>query len=237
MILTEKGEQLFNEIEASINKLLKAEEKIISNKEINFGTYNTIISKLLSGCINKYYENNSKRKINIINNKIEDMIYMLQNSELDLILSKKIEQENNYKKIKYIKLAELEEVIITNNNSILTNKIIEIDDLKDEIIYMPRNNSASLLKIIKRLESQGLKDNIKRIDSSTMLKLLENGQGVGIITKEYIKEELELKKISIVQTKFKLEKSELGLYLRKDNKNKELKIFVDILKKNFEDYN
>lgn len=238
MILTEKGEELFKQIEPNINNLLEIEKTFLNTCSINFGTYNTLISKMISECINKYYKKNRKNKINIINAKIEDMLYMLLNSEIDIVLSKRVSEDlYDNKQIKYIRLGELQEVIITNNNSKLNNRKIDFKDLKDEIIYIPRNNTVSILKFIRQIEKYGFSDNIKRIDSSTMIKLLKKGSGIGIITKEYVKEEIENKKISILETKFNLENSELGIYKRKEYKSKILEEFINLLKQRFEEYN
>lgn len=238
MILTEKGKELFKEVEQNVNNLLEIEAKFLGRRDINFGTYNTMISKLLSECINKYYENNKQNKINIINSKIEEMFNMLTNSELDIILSKKV-NENLYdnKKIKYVKLGELEEVIITNSKSKLKDKVIDLEDLKEEIIYLPRNDSISIQKFIDMLNKHGVKDNIKRIDSATMIKMLESGTGIGVITKEYIKEDIQIGKILNLKTKFKLDTSEIGIYIRRGNKFKELNEFLEILKIRFKEYN
>ena len=233
MLLTKKGQELFYNIEPLINNLLKIECEFLKIRDINFGTYNTMNSKIISECIDRYYQKNKENNINITNNKIEDLISMLDKSKIDILLSKKISDDlYDLQKIKYIKLGHLEEALISNKNSILKEKTLDIKDLKDEIIYIPRNNSTSILNFINDLKKEGL-NNIKRIDSSTMIKILQNGTGVGLITKEYIKEEIENNKIVILKTNFNIEASEVGIYIRKNENFKELKEFIEILKERF----
>lgn len=233
MLLTEKGKKLFNKIEPMINGLLKTESEFLKIRDINFGTYSTMNSKILSECINKYYQKNKEININIINNNLEALISMLDKSEIDILLCKKINEDlYDEKKIKYMKLGYLEEVLIANKNSNLKEKAIDIKDLKDKIIYIPRNDSKTVLTFIKELQKENIK-NIKRIDSSTMIKILENGNDVGFITKEYIKEEMEQNKIVILKNNFTIESSEIGIYIRKNEQFKELKDFIEILKSRF----
>lgn len=198
-------------------------------RDINFGTYNTMNSKILSDCINKYYEKNKNTNINIMTHNIETLISMMNKSEIDIILSKKINEDlYDSEKIKYQKLGYLEEILITNNNSKLKDKAINYKDLKDEIVYIPRNNSPSIINFVNQLQKEGI-TNIKKIDSSTMIKILENGNGIGIITKAYVKEELEKEKVRELRTNFSIESSEIGIYSLKNQNFNQLKDFIKIL--------
>lgn len=233
MILTKKGKELFSKIEPLIKGILKTESEFLKIRDINFGTYSTMNSKILSKCINQFYEDNKETNINIVNNKIEELISMLDKSEIDIILSKKINEDlYNKNNIKYVKLGNLEEVLITNINSKIKDKTIDINDLKNEIIYIPRNDSPAILNFVKELQNKGI-NNIKRIDSATMIKILESGNGVGLITKEYITEEIEQNKIVVLKHTFNIETSEIGIYVRKNERFKQLNIFIEILKERF----
>lgn len=198
-------------------------------RDINFGTYNTMNSKILSDSINKYYEKNKNTNINIMTHNIETLISMMNKSEIDIILSKKINEDlYDSEKIKYQKLGDLEEILITNSNSKFKDKTINYKDLKDEIVYIPRNNSPSIINFVNQLQKEGI-TNIKKIDSSTMIKILENGNGIGIITKAYVKEELEKEKVRELRTNFNIKSSEIGIYSLKNQNFNQLKDFIKIL--------
>lgn len=226
MKLTKKGKELFEMISPAIEILQKAEAIVTNNREINFGTYNTMVSVLLSESISQYYSRNENKKINIINSDIDNMIFKLETTELDIVVSKRIDEKvYDTSKIEYVKLGKLHDVLVTNKNSKLAKKkLVSIDELQDEIIYIPRNESISTTNFIKMIE----KSNIKKIDSATMLKIVEKGEGIGFITKEYIEND----RVAIIKTDFKIEASEYGIYLNKENNFKELKEFIEILKRN-----
>lgn len=186
-------------------------------------------SKILSDSINKYYEKNKNTNINIMTHNIETLISMMNKSEIDIILSKKINEDlYDSGKIKYQKLGDLEEILITNSNSKFKDKTINYKDLKDEIVYIPRNNSPSIINFVNQLQKEGI-TNIKKIDSSTMIKILENGNGIGIITKAYVKEELEKEKVRELRTNFNIKSSEIGIYSLKNQNFNQLKDFIKIL--------
>ena len=51
-----------------------------------------------------------------------------------------------------------------------------------------------------------------------MLGILKTEDSIGIITKEYIKDELEGNKLAILKTDFEFEPMEFGIYINKENK-------------------
>ena len=63
-----------------------------------------------------------------------------------------------------------------------------------------------------------------------MLELLKTEDIIGIITKEYIKNELETNKLSILKTNFELKPIDFGIYYNIENRFKELQILIDIIK-------
>mgnify|MGYP003522970159 CR=1 FL=1 len=66
MKLTEAGEKLYNQISPAVDTILQAEKQFLTNRNINFGTYATMLSKVLSSCISKYYAQNLNSKIIVV---------------------------------------------------------------------------------------------------------------------------------------------------------------------------
>lgn len=233
MKLTDKGQLLFDEVKEAINVLTNAEKKFEENRDINLGAHITMLSRMFSTCIGDYYKIHEKSKVNVINENVDIMISKLENQELDIVLSKKVdEQLYNKKKIKFISLGFLNDIFVVNNSSQLLKKVITKEDLKNEIIYTPRKKSITTQNLMKTL---GLSYDeevsyIKNMTYTTMLGIIKVGAGVGIVTKEYVLDELLENKISILKTDFELEKLEFGLYINSDNKFPELTDFINIIK-------
>lgn len=231
MILTDNGKKLYLQIKDSINILNKAELLFNENRDINLGSHINMLSRLFSKAISKYYKKISNSTINVTNDSFDNMLSMLERQKLDLVLSKKFNEDSyNPKLIKFIKLGSLHDVFIVRADSKYKEKVFSKDDLKKETIYTPRKISKTTINLLKKLEISEEDSNIKNITYSTMLELLKTEDIIGIITKEYIKNELETNKLSILKTNFELEPIDFGIYYNIENRFKELQILIDIIK-------
>lgn len=231
MLLTDNGKKLYLQIKDSINILNKAELLFNESRDINLGSHINMLSRLFSKAISKYYKEISNSTINVTNDSFDNMLSMLERQKLDLVLSKKFSEDSyNSKLIKFIKLGSLHDVFIVRADSKYKEKVFSKDDLKKETIYTPRKISKTTINLLKKLEISEEDSNIKNITYSTMLELSKTEDIIGIITKEYIKNELETNKLSILKTNFELEPIDFGIYYNIENRFKELQILIDIIK-------
>lgn len=238
MQLTEKGRMLFNEIERPIMTLLNAERKFTSSRNINLGSHVTMLSRMFGKCIADYYELNPNSQIEVTNETFNDMLNMLENLKLDIVLSKKVDENiYNTNKIEFIKLGLLHDIFVINTNSRYKDMVFSKEKLAQEKIYAPKKTSLTSINLMKKLNLTDEMENIKNITYTTMLGILKNEDSIGIITKEYIKDELKENKLAILKTDFEFEPMEFGIYVNKENKFKELKDLIKIMKNEFCRYN
>ena len=230
MELTQSGKKLYNQLKPIMDELDKVEKSFATKRNIKLGTYNTLMSKLLSTSILEFYKTNKNDEVIIENSNIEKMFQKLENGELDLVIVKKYDKTNS--NTKYIKLGDLEDIFICGSK-INFGKHKELKILDNKILYIPRNNSSSLEKVLDVLEKNNIKPIIKRVDSTTMVKLVKDSSNIGFITKEYINKELEKEEIKELQLDIEIPKSEIGIYYIEENRFKELNEFIKIIKHNF----
>ena len=234
MQLTENGKKLYDIISNPMQVIQEAENSFLVNRNINFGTYPTMLSKVLSNCIAEFYENNQNSKITAVTEFYDNLVEKLLNGDLDIILVKKINENlYNSSKIKYITLGNTDFVVVANNKSNLRNKVIDINDLKGKIIYIPRGETSSSMEFVKILRSNNFKDEIKKIDSVTMLNIIEKHDCIGLVNKNYIKQEIEDGKVTVLNTEFKIPPTEFGIYVQRNNMSSNLNNFIKILKNEF----
>ena len=231
MELSKEGNKLYIEIKDAVKILEEAQNKYIGFRNINLGVHATMLNKIFSKSIAKYYQENESIKINIINKDIKEMIYDLENQELDIVLSKKINEKYYDKnKVTYIPLGNLHDILIASNNTKYKNKIITIDELKEAIIYTPRKTSSTTMRFMEKFDID--ENKVKNITYSTMLQILKGENEIGLATKEYIENEIDLNKIIVLKTDFEIEPIEFGMYLN-NNRFKELNTLIKIIKKDF----
>ena len=119
------------------------------------------------------------------------MLLKLENKELDIVLSKKIDSKHQYKNIKYIKLGMLNEVLVAGYNSKWINKKITIEDIKKADLYMPRKTSETPRNFFELVNCKYEEfSNITHITYKTIVKIIQDNEGIGLLTKEFIKKEI-----------------------------------------------
>lgn len=234
MELTDKGRELYKEVSESILKIYKAEERVRSNRNIHLGSHVTMLSRMFGKCIADYYELNPTSQIEVTNETFNDMLNMLENQKLDIVLSKKVDDSvYNTNKIEFIKLGLLHDIFVINTNSRYKDIVFSKEKLAQEKIYAPKKTSLTSINLMKELKLTDGMENIKNITYTTMLGILKTEDSIGLITKEYIKDELKENKLAILNTDFEFEPMEFGIYINKENKFKELKDLIKIMKNEF----
>lgn len=227
--LTEIGKSIFEEIQNPITILENIYKKYSVNKDIELGIHATMLNKIFSKELSKYYETNESVKINITNNNSDEMLSKLEKQELDIVITKKV---NDYKneKIEFIKLGTMQDILVVNSNSeLLNNKINEIE-LKEKVLYMPRKTSITTINFFDSINSNEDEfKNIKNISYDAMLEIIKNTNGIGVMTREYIEMELKENEIIELKTTFKIKPIEFGIYINKENKFNELKELIKLI--------
>ena len=236
MELTESGKKLYSEVSTLIDQIVDIDKKYSGKKEIVLGTYATMLSKVLSGSIAEFYDENKDAKIITVTDNSKILKNPLDSGEFDILVVRKFD-DNEYdnKKYKFISLGNMDFVLITNNNSELCKKNkIKINDLKNKIIYIPRGESNSTISLKKMIEKNNINCEIKRIDSATMSQIIQEYDNcVGEANTKYLEKEINNKLFTVLNTDFKIPSAEIGIYYRKDNSSKELKNLIKIIKKKF----
>ena len=232
--LTKQGMELYKDIKDAVDILINEENKYLKIKDINLGIHSTILNKIFSDCMSEYYIKNTNSKINVLNEENEQMLLALKNGELDIIFSKKIYTKTNNKNIKFIKLGEWNEVLIANQNYKRKDKLITLEELKDTTIYMPKKTSETAHNFFQSLNCryEDFKD-IKHATYKTITEIIKNNDGVGLVTKEFVEEEIKKHNLCILNTEFHIKPIEFGIYINGERKFKELNTFIQIIENHF----
>ena len=238
--LTSDGQKIYEEAKEAVETLNSIFVKYGKNRNINLGVYVSMY-KMFSKILTKFSNINENITINISDTDLinmlapdlSDMIAKLENEKLDIIISKKTDNYN-HNKIEFIKVGEIQDILVVNNDSKLLGKQIGIEDIIGMQICLPRKGSATTNNFLKALEIEEDKlVNAKYITYNAMLDIIEDdNEIIGLISKEYIEKELNNKEISELTTEFKIPPIEYGIYINKKNKFKELNQLVKFIREN-----
>lgn len=238
--LTSDGQKIYEEAKEAVETLNSIFVKYGRNRNINLGVHVSMY-KMFSKILTKFSNINENITINISDTDLinmlapdlSDMIAKLENEKLDIIISKKTDNYN-HNKIEFIKVGEIQDILVVNNDSKLLGKQIGIEDIIGMQICLPRKGSATTNNFLKALEIEEDKlVNAKYITYNAMLDIIEDdNEIIGLISKEYIEKELNNKEISELTTEFKIPPIEYGIYINKKNKFKELNQLVKFIREN-----
>jgi len=230
--LTIDGNKLYFKIKDAISLIEHVEEDFKENRTIRLGTRNTILSKIFSKGLTSFYNTYPNETIDIKMLEINEMLNQLNNSLLDIVLTKRI-KDDNFENIKFIGLGTLHVAFVTKFGSKYTNKIFSLDELKKEIIYTNSiSSNAVSVGVLKELfDSDDLRcfPNLKSVTINTIIEILKKEDALGFVTPEFIKEELDSKKLAIVKTDFEIPSNEYGIYYNKSNKFQALENLIDCI--------
>lgn len=218
--LTSDGQKIYEEAKEAVETLNSIFVKYGKNRNINLGVHVSMY-KMFSKILTKFSNINENITINISDTDLinmlapdlSDMIAKLENEKLDIIISKKTDNYN-HNKIEFIKVGEIQDILVVNNDSKLLGKQIGIEDIIGMQICLPRKGSATTNNFLKALEIEEDKlVNAKYITYNAMLDIIEDdNEIIGLISKEYIEKELNNKEISELTTEFKIPPIEYGIY-------------------------
>ena len=229
--LTSEGEEIYEKLKEPIEEIIKIDDKIRKEKVINIGTHNHMGSCIFGEVINEYCLKYPEVNLNLICEENQEMMKKLKRGELDIVFAKKdLHQKING--VTYIKLGYLHDVIIAGRNSEFATKELTLENIEEQIIYVPRVYAQAVYRIKELTSGKELK--LKNSSYNTILKLASTGNALGLITREYVKEdEYEKFKIKEVQTSINLGEIEFGIFYIKPSKSKEVNNLIKVIKRYF----
>lgn len=223
VVLNESGKKLYKYIKQALELINIGEQQVKDFKQLKRGTLKMGVSTTLTKkYLLKYIEEYHKKYPNIIIEISTDPTCQLKDKlrdgQIDFIIAK-MPEEKEYD-LEYLELGKLEDTFIVNKDyKELINKEIKVEDLKEYPILLQKEPSSSRELIEQYFKENNIKmKSIMNIASSNLLiDFVKIGFGVGVTTKEYVKEELKNKELFIVNVKPKLKTRYFGVIKLKDN--------------------
>lgn len=234
MALTNDGKKIYSHIKEPINILLSTETLLMEAKEINFGVHINLPSYIYSSNISKFYKDNPEVTINVKKSYTENMFSLLEKNDIDIFLSKKFDTDL-YKNmaIDFIPIGYLHDEFIVNANSKYTREKFIPNKFNMTTIYTLRKASGTYTNLLQTLKANNVKKpEIKDMTFSSIIEILKNEDVLTFITKEYVKEELEDKKLKIIDTGLFFSPIQYGIYYNTKNNLKNTKKIVKYFKNN-----
>lgn len=234
VILTNEGEELYNYIKEGMNYFINGTNKFMSLKNLDTGTLNigattTISENYLMPYLKEFHNLYPNININITNELTDNLIKGLRNGSLDIIFISI--PQYNIKDLNIQHLTNLHDIFVcgTKYNN---KKYNNLKELLQEDIILQKKPSVTRTNLDNYFIERNLKYNPKMevVSHSLLTNLIEANFGIGLVTKEFIKDKLNhtLFKIDI---KEQIPKRSLGYAIKNEiYPNFTTKKFIELLK-------
>jgi len=216
VILTSEGEELYKYIKEGMNYFINGTNKINELKNldsgvIRIGASTTLTENFLMKYITKFHRLHPNIEIKIINNLTDNLLKDLRNGNIDIVIGSKSFKEN--KDLKFNHLFDTEYIFVSNNNYDFSNK-----DILNEKLILQTSPSILRSAFDEYLKNNSLTANISMevVSHKLVVEMVKSGLGIGLVVKEYVKNELDDKELYEINLEINMGKREVG-YILKDN--------------------
>ena len=233
VVLTEEGQVLYNYISEGMRYFINGSNKFTSLKELNSGNINigatTIISEqYLIPYIKEFHNTHPNININIINDLTDNLIKKLRNGDVDILIMS-INNEDNIKDLNITPITNLHDIFVGN----IKYKDKQIKNILNEDLLLQKYPSVTRSNFNNYLKSQEISciPKMEVVSHSLLTSLVENGFGIGLLTKEFISSKLN-NTLFEIKTNIKIPTRKL-VYATKSNSVPSFTTtkFIELLKK------
>ena len=235
MELTEIGEAIYKKIKDAMELIYSAENdlKVLTSMEsgiLNIGASKTILHEFLMPYIKDFHKKYPKINIRIFTDKVSDLIRKSTMGIIDVIfINMPYGLPTNFDSIKMLSLHDC--LACNNSFEYLRNKKISKKDLTELPLLVLTKDTTTR----KRLDDYCTENNIEihpemEFGSNSLIKeFTEAGFGIGLLTEEHIKKELENGELFKLNLELPLKEKYLGMVWNKENKSLVAKNFINYI--------
>ena len=239
VILTEEGKEFYNYIKQAIEYINNAENKFtdLINLEtgcIKIGISTTLTKEFLLPYLEKFHTLYPKIDIKIITSLTSDLITKLKSGLIDIVILN-LNDKNYGNDIDIIKCMKINDCFVVNSKyKNLINKEVSLKEINNYplILQSKGSNTREFLDNIAKEKEIIFNPNIELASYSLVVEFAKIGLGIGYVTKEYIKDELNNKKLFELKTQEKIPSRYIGIALSKNHlPNFSTKKLIEIIRK------
>lgn len=221
--LTEDGKKFYNYISPAIEQMRNATNLFdnlnkIESGNLKIGTSNTILKFFLMQYLKEYSKRFPNIQISIEESYTPTLINMVKNGNLDTAIIYAHDGDRKLDGLKVKKLQTLNYCFIGNKHyKNLSDKILSISDLKKEQLILNSINPIQETLLNKGENTEDYKAHINLASHSLVYEFVKEGFGIGLVIKEFIKDDLDAEGLYEIKIKEKLDPLNLILITNKNS--------------------
>lgn len=238
VILTEEAEILYEELKSAIEIIENAENKLKEAINLEYGTLNigvskTITEKYLLPYLKKFSEEFPNININIHTDYPDKLVKKVRNGLIHfIILNLPYDVPKDFECNKLIEVHDI--FVATDKYNELKNKVIKLEDLNNYPLILQARHSNTRYNLDNVCDKYNIKliPKMELASSSLVTEFIKSDFGIGLVTKEYLSNELEKGELFEIETIPKINNRYIGyIYLKNKSLNSASKKLINMLKK------
>lgn len=238
VLLTEIGEVFYDKIKDAMEIIASCENdlQVMTSMEagnLNIGASKTILHEFLMPYIVQFHQQYPKINIRIFTDKTADVIKKAKMGIVDVIFTN-LPYDLPHE-FEFFKIMELHDCFAFNSNySHLINKKMKKKDLEELPLLVLTNGATTRIRLDNYCHQNHITIHPEmEFGSNSLIKEFTlNGFGVGLLTEEHIKEELENGLLYKLDFDFEFSEKYLGMVWNKENRSLVSKNFIKYIKNN-----
>ncbi|MBO5120885.1 MAG: LysR family transcriptional regulator [Bacilli bacterium] len=231
VILTDEGNELYKYVKEGMSYFVNGYNTVSSLKNLNsgvlkIGASTSVTEHFLMPFLKEFHRLYPKVEVKIVNLLTEVLIKELRNGNVDIVIGS---NNNIDKDLDFHVISEINDIFVSNKKIKL-----DVDELFQEKIIIqtaPSVSRNSFNEVIKK-NNINFTPYMEVVSHHLVTELVKSGMGIGVVTKEYVLEDLKNNNLYEVDVNFLLPTRKLGYTLPKNTiPSYRVKAFIELLKK------
>lgn len=231
VILTDEGNELYKYVKEGMSYFVNGYNTVSSLKNLNsgvlkIGASTSVTEHFLMPFLKEFHRLYPNVEVKIVNLLTEVLIKELRNGNVDIVIGS---NNNIDKDLDFHVISEINDIFVSNKKIKL-----DVDELFQEKIIIqtaPSVSRNSFNEVIKK-NNINFTPYMEVVSHHLVTELVKSGMGIGVVTKEYVLEDLKNNNLYEVDVNFLLPTRKLGYTLPKNTiPSYRVKAFIELLKK------
>lgn len=206
--LTSEGEEFYYYIKEAMEFIKSAENKFndLASLEvgvIKIGINTTLTREFLSPYLKIFHDKYPKIDIKIITGITSELIRQLKNGLIDILILN-VTAKTSFKDIEITKVKKIQDCFVVGSKYFnLLDKKLSLKDLNNYPLILQNNgtNARDFLNDVTSKYDVVLNPNMELASFSLVVEFTKIGYGIGYVTKEFVKKDLENKELAELKIK------------------------------------